>query len=49
MTWNIGLFNEPLSPADRLREEAVGTLLDSPVHAFSPEAIGPAGHSVRAP
>lgn len=49
MTWNIGLFNEPLSPADRLREEAVGILLGTPAHAFSPEAIGPAGHAVRPP
>lgn len=47
MTWNIGLFNEPRSPADRLREETVSILLDTPAHAFSPEAIGPAGRTVR--
>lgn len=47
MTWNIGLFNEPRSPADRLREEAVGILLGTPAHAFEPDAIGPAGQPVR--
>lgn len=49
MTWNIGLFNEPRSPADRLREEAVGILLGTPAHTFAPEAIGPAGRPVRPP
>jgi hypothetical protein len=47
MTWNIGLFNEPKSPADRLREETVMILLDRPARAFPPETLGQAGRPVR--
>jgi hypothetical protein len=47
MTWNIGLFNEPKSPADRLREETVMILLDRPPRPFPPETIGQAGRAVR--
>jgi hypothetical protein len=47
MTWNVGSFNVPRSPADRLREETVGILLGAPPQTFEPELIGPAGRSVR--
>jgi hypothetical protein len=47
MTWNIGLFNEPRSPADRLREETVMILLDRPARSFPADTIGQAGRSVR--
>lgn len=47
MTWNIGLFNEAKSPADRLREETVMILLDRPARAFPDETLGQAGRSVR--
>lgn len=49
MTWNVGLFNEPLSPADRLREEAVLLLLERPSRAFAAGTIGQAGRQVREP
>lgn len=49
MTWNVGLFNEPQSPSDRLREEAVLMLLDRPSRTFPPNTLGQAGRQVRDP
>lgn len=47
MSWNIGLFATPRSPTDRLREETISIVLGAPPYTFPPEAIGPAGRTVR--
>lgn len=49
MAFNLGLFNTPVTPTDRLREEALLTVLDQPAHSYTAEQLGHAGRPVRSP